>query len=291
MIKADKEITARFTAMVLWLGDRHGRPSWGWVSPTAREVDMYPSYVRKIAIDRIMGITQKRALVAAKAAGVPDIYFTSPTRLTMVEVMNPAPAVAPKEEASMGIAREDLEVGGTCWLVSGYQSGAQPRRQRVKVIKIERAAATVRFLDGTRELVVMFKQLEADDDFLTLRNAREKARVDKLAADSILPPAPPAAFNPPRIAPKQQPLKLVAPTAPAKSDFDSWLEMGGEVLAALERDIFAARLECQALAAEREAIDRQLSAAATRAADLDRKRAALTALIGEPAQQGLAAAE
>lgn len=289
----DDEATARYIAVIHWLGDKHGRPKRGWQAKVAESLKLYPSDLCEVLKGR-RRLQQLTAIHHASKVGVPAHYFTSKKRLTVDEAMNQAPVAAPKEEP-MGIAREDLEEGGTCWLVSGAFGGAAPRKQRVKVRKIERAAATIVFLDGKqdgRELVVSFKQLEADDDFLQLRTAREQQRTARLKGDSILPPPPPPnAFNPPRIAPKQQPLKLVTPTAPGKSDFDSWLEMGSDVLVALQRDGEAARMEFEALQAEREAIDKQIGTVAKRLADLERKRAALQSLIGEPEPVQMAAAE
>ena len=182
----------------------------------------------------------------------------------------------------MAASRDDLEVGGTCFLRVGYAGpNGSSKLNRCQVVDVMRAAARVRLLDSGRELTCRFNQLEPDHDYLMEREEREERRRERVR-EPIAPPPP----SPPATTPTPG-LKLVPPSAPPpqpgppKSEFDSWVEMARDVIGPIDAEAQALRMTKEALEAERIALDDQLAALGKQLVELDRRRATLTKFLKE----------
>jgi transposase-like protein len=94
----------------------------------------------------------------------------------------------------MGILREELIEGGMCFIVGRNfsQGGAAVAisKRPAKVKKVERGAALVYDVDRKRDLLVSFRDLAADHDWLHgYKQKREERRAEHL--ELLPPPAPP----------------------------------------------------------------------------------------------------
>lgn len=171
----------------------------------------------------------------------------------------------------MSVGRDDLEVGGTCFLRIGYDgASSQVKLRRAQVVEVVRAAARLRLLDTGRELTARFNMLEPDHDYLQERAERERKRKERLREDSLLPPPAPL-----KLLPQPQPVK----EKPARSDLESWLEMGRDVLTPIDEELSLLRTSKESLEAERIAIDDELGRIAKSLVELDRKKAVLVRVL------------
>lgn len=150
--------------------------------------------------------------------------------------------------------REQFKKGDDVWFLMPAPQGVPPKRVRVRIVQVMRAALKIRFFEGElshgRETTVTFDKVQP----IELPATPPTSLTERRRSAPIIPPPPTMA----------EVLSMPSPPAmPAPADTDdrvmadvkSWAAMGGELLAPLHQRVELLRTTRVALAAERDAIE------------------------------------
>ena len=107
----------------------------------------------------------------------------------------------------MAIDRTELYEGGKAYWKAPFNGGMAMKLRPVTILSIERMACKVRVHDSGVETKLRFNQLQADDEYLSLRDRAAEEKRERIRREALsVPEAPPPRGPAVRLVPNSKPL-------------------------------------------------------------------------------------